>query len=377
MILNNRIKVGVLTSSRADYGIYKSLLSLFFNDDRVELHLIVFGMHLQKKHGETIKEIISDNYFDRIHKVYGMPFDDSKFDISMGYGDLVKCFSDFWDKNTFEIVFALGDRFEMSAAVQAGLPYELKIAHIHGGELSLGSIDNIYRDQISFASKIHFTSTLEASKRLKKILINKKHVYNVGSLSIDELDLNKLPNWEKVCESYNIPNKPFILITFHPETIDSQNNKYFIKEIYQSLSKLSEIVHLVITQANADNYGNIYNENNLRLKKDHPKNISLVNSFGKENYFSAINNSIFLLGNTSSGIIEAASFKKFFLNIGNRQNGRVRSNNTFDIPFDKNEILNMSKIILNKPEYKGVNKYKSNNSAIRIINKTLSFIKKQ
>ena len=105
----------------------------------------------------------------------------------------------------------------MSAAVQAALPYELKIAHIHGGEVSLGSIDNIYRNQISFASRIHFTSTLEAGKRLKKTLLEKKHIYNVGSLSIDKLNLDRLPNWQKVCLNYNIPNKPYVLITFHPK----------------------------------------------------------------------------------------------------------------------------------------------------------------
>ena len=373
--MNDIKKVGILTSSRSDYGIYKSLLSLFSNDDRIDLNLIVFGMHLQKQHGETIKEIISDNYFDNIYKVYGMPFDDSKLDISKGYGNLVKSFSEFWNKNSFDIVFALGDRFEMSAAVQAALPYELKIAHIHGGEVSLGSIDNIYRNQISFASKTHFTSTLEASKRLKKTLLEKKHIYNVGSLSIDKLNLDRLPNWQKVCLNYNIPNKPYVLITFHPETVAADKNLNYVKILFKTLIKLSKLVHLVITQANADNLGKLYINMSLKLKKENSKNISIIDSFGKSNYFSAIKNSEFLLGNTSSGIIEAASFGKFVINVGQRQEGRTRSKNTIDVSFNEEEILENSKILLHKNQFKGKNKYEMKNTTKKILNYTLKYLK--
>ena len=374
MILNNMIKIGVLTSSRADYGIYKNLLKLFFNNNKIDLSIIVFGMHLQKQHGETIKEIISDNYFNNIFKVNGMPFGDSKLDISKGYGELVQSFSKFWNKNIFDLVFALGDRFEMSAAVQAGLPYELKLAHIHGGEISLGSIDNIYRDQISVASQLHFTSTLDAAKRLKKLLIDKKFVYNVGSLSIDKLDIQTLPKWEIICNNFNIPNKPFVLITFHPETVGTEKNESYIKVLYKSLSELSKSIHLIITQANADSSGKLYIEMNLSLKKENSNNISIVESFGKTNYFAAIKNSVFLLGNTSSGIIEAASFGKYVLNVGKRQHGRTRSKNIIDVDFDKKEILKNSKLLLIKSKYKGKNNYKMKNTSENILRHTLNYL---
>ena len=375
MILIKRVKIGVLTSSRADYGVYKNLLKLLFDHKNIDLSIIAFGMHLQKHHGETIKEIISDNYFDNLFKVSGMPFDDSKLDISKGYGKLVKSFSKFWDKNIFDLVFALGDRFEMSAAVQAGLPFELKFAHIHGGEISLGSLDNIYRDQISLASQLHFTSTSEASKRLKKLLISKNFIYNVGSLSIDNLDINKLPQWESVCDSFKIPNKPFVLITFHPETVGTDKNEFYVKILHKSLTRLSKLVHLVITQVNADNSGNLYRQMNLRLHKENSKSISLVNSFGKKNYFSAIKNSIFLLGNTSSGIIEAASFGKYVLNIGERQRGRTRSKNIIDVDFDEKEILKNSKLLLSRSKYRGGNNYAKKNTSENILSCTLNFLK--
>ena len=331
-------------------------------------------MHLQKQHGETIKEIISDNYFNNIFKVNGMPKDDSILDVSRGYGELVKSFSKFWNTNSFDLIFALGDRFEMSAAVQAGLPYELKIAHIHGGEISLGSIDNIYRDQISVASQLHFTSTLGASKRLKKLLLNNNYIYNVGSLSIDKLEINNLQKWESICSNFNIPNKPFVLITFHPETVGIDKNESYTKILYKTLSELSKSVHLIITQANADSSGKIYREMNLSLKKNNSKNISIIDSFGKYNYFSAIKNSRFLLGNTSSGIIEAASFGKYVLNVGKRQYGRIRSKNIIDVDFDKIEILKYSKLLLIKPKYKGKNNYKMKNTSENILRHTLNFL---
>lgn len=374
-ILNNLIKIGVLTSSRADYGIYRNLLKLFFNHNKIHLSIIVFGMHLQKQHGETIKEIISDNYFDKIFKLNGMPINDSKLDISNGYGELIKSFSKFWNKNNFDLIFALGDRFEMSAAVQAAVPYEIKIAHIHGGEISLGSVDNIYRDQISIAAKLHFTSTLEAKKRLKKLLIDNKLVFNVGSLSIDKLDIKTLPNWETICKKFNLPNKPFVLITFHPETIGTDKNKFYVETLYKSLTRLSKSIHLIITQANADNLGNLYRKMNLKLQKKNPKNISIVDSFGKLNYFSAINSSRFLLGNTSSGIIEAASFGKYVLNVGQRQAGRTRSKNTIDISYNVEEILRYSKLLLRNPKYKEKNNYEMKNTTKNILSHTLNFLK--
>lgn len=372
--MNNQFKIGVLTSSRADYGIYKNLLKLLFEEKSIELSIIVFGMHLQKQYGETIKEIISDNYFDNIFKVDGMPFGDSKLDISNGYGGLIKSFSKFWNINTFDLVFALGDRFEMSAAVQAGLPYELKLAHIHGGEISLGSIDNIYRDQISVASKLHFTSTLEASKRLKKLLIKSNYVYNVGSLSLDKLDINKLHSWTSICKKFNIPDLPFVLVTFHPETVGTDKNKSYIKIIYKTLTELSKSVHLIITQSNADSLGKLYRNMNSMLKKENPNNISLIDSFGKTNYFSAIKNSKFLLGNSSSGIIEAASFKKHVLNIGKRQDGRIRSENVVDSNFNKAEILKKSKILLKKSDFSGKNKYSQKITSNRILKYTLKYL---
>ncbi len=360
------MKLGVLTSSRADYGIYKLLLSKLSKDDRFDLTIIVFGMHLQKQHGETIKEIESDKY-GHIHKVQGMPFNDTPFDISRGYGKLIIEFSNYWNENQFDCVLALGDRFEMSAAIQAGIPFRVVFAHLHGGETTLGAIDNIYRHQITLASKIHFVATDIFRDKIIEITGDAQRVFNVGALSIDGLNNLILPEWNDVRVKFDIPDKPFILVTFHPETNEFENNELYSLIIFETLAELCQFNHIVITLANADTMGKYFRDMAFKLKKEYAGSITIVNSFGKENYFSAMKSSKFLLGNTSSGILEAASFGKFVINVGKRQEGRLRSDNVFDVNFIKDEIINCVKRIEENLVYDGSNKYFKNDTAENII----------
>lgn len=360
------MKLGVLTSSRADYGVYKLLLSKLSKDDRFDLTIIVFGMHLQKQHGETIKEIESDKY-GNIHKVQGMSFNDMPSDISRGYGKLIIEFSKYWNENQFDCVLALGDRFEMSAAVQAGIPFRVVFAHLHGGETTLGAIDNIYRHQITLASKIHFVATDIFRDKIIEIIGDSHRVFNVGALSIDGLNSLILPEWNDVRVKFGIPDKPFILVTFHPETNEFENNKLYSSIIFETLAELCQFNHIVITLANADTMGKYFRDMAFNLKKKYSSSITTVNSFGKENYFSAMKSSKFLLGNTSSGILEAASFGKFVINVGKRQEGRLRSDNVFDVNFNKDEIINCVKRIEENLVYEGTNKYFKNDTAENII----------
>lgn len=170
------MRIGVLTSSRADYGIYKPLLDRLKFNSNIELQVIAFGMHLQQSQGFTLSTVQNDGY-KKVFKVGDMPKGDEVFDISSGYARIVNQFSKFWSLNKFDVVLALGDRWEMSAAVQASIPYQTKIAHIHGGETTLGAIDNIYRHQITLASKLHFTASEHFSKRVKEIIGSPKGVF--------------------------------------------------------------------------------------------------------------------------------------------------------------------------------------------------------
>jgi GDP/UDP-N,N'-diacetylbacillosamine 2-epimerase (hydrolysing) len=360
------MKIGVLTSSRADYGIYLPLLEVLKKDIFFDLEIIAFGTHLSDKHGFTLADIIKDEY-DTIHEITSLVDDDSEKGIAVSYGNTIIKFSSFWDRHKYDLVFCLGDRFEMSAAVQASIPFGLRLAHLHGGESTLGAIDNIYRHQITLAAQIHFVASDNFLNKVRDIIGSSKAIYNVGALSLDGVKKIILPDWSDVRRLFDIPNKEFILITFHPETKNSSQNKIYIETIYEVLNELCKKYFLVITLSNADTMGSLYRESSKELKTKNPNNITLIENFGKYNYFAAMKASKILLGNTSSAILEAASFGKFAINVGNRQLGRLRSDNILDVPYNKTLIINAIDKIINKSLFTGENKYYKPNTAINII----------
>lgn len=196
---------------------------------------------------------------------------------------------------------------------------------------------------------------------------DKAHIYCVGALSLDGLHKMDLPDWRKVASQFEIPNTPFILVTFHPETVDLNKNEEYCSIINKALGRLCRSIHLVITLANADAMGSLYRDVSKSLKRQFPSNISLVDNFGRDNYFAAMKASSLLMGNTSSGILEAASFGKYVINIGDRQKGRLRSDNVIDVPFDETKIVEETKTALIKGDFKGKNRYFQPNTADKII----------
>jgi GDP/UDP-N,N'-diacetylbacillosamine 2-epimerase (hydrolysing) len=360
------MNIAILTSSRADYGIYLPLLQELKKDSFFNLEIIAFGTHLSKKHGFTLSDIIKDGY-DAIHEITSLDEDDSEKGIAISYGNTVLSFADFWAVHKFDLVFCLGDRFEMSAAVQASIPFGVRLAHLNGGETTLGAIDNIYRHQITIASQIHFVASDTFLNKVRYIIGSSKAIYNVGALSLDGVKKIILPDWSDVRKLFDIPNKEFILITFHPETLNSSQNKIYIETIYDVLNELCKKYYLVITLSNADTMGSLYRESSKELKTKNPNNITLIENFGKYNYFAAMKASKILLGNTSSAILEAASFGKFAINVGNRQLGRLRSNNILDVPYNKTLIINAINKIIDESLFTGENKYYKPNTASNII----------
>src|SRR5690606_5753673 len=145
------MRVAVLTSSRADFGIYLPLLNRLKEDPFFQLEIIAFGTHLSKFHGYTLDQI-KESGFTTIHEISSLLTNDDEVSIATSFGLTVLKFADFWDKHSYDWVLCLGDRFEMAAAVQAGIPFGVRFAHLHGGETTLGAIDNIYRHQTSLAS---------------------------------------------------------------------------------------------------------------------------------------------------------------------------------------------------------------------------------
>ena len=366
------MKIGILSSSRADYGIYLPLLNKLKADLFFNLEIIAFGTHLSKSHGFTLTEIEKDG-FDNIHTISSFISNDDEQAIATSYGLTLLKFADFWQTNKYDLIFCLGDRFEMSAAVQAGIPFGLKFAHIHGGETTLGAIDNIYRHQITHASILHFTATEQFSQKVIQLTGISDNVHTVGSLSLNGIENFKPIEKHIFFNKFQIPNQDFALITFHPETVDINSNKVAAAEMRNALAHLSKKLFLVITMPNADTMGSIYRNEIEQLKQEFPKQVLCVENFGKKNYFSAMYYAKILIGNTSSGIIEAASFGKYVVNVGDRQKGRVQSGNCIDTLSAKEEIINATKRALEINDFEGENLYYKSATAELIINHLKSF----
>jgi GDP/UDP-N,N'-diacetylbacillosamine 2-epimerase (hydrolysing) len=366
------MKIGILTSSRADYGIYLPLLNKIKEDIFFDLEIIAFGTHLSKSHGFTLAEIKKNSY-KKIHTLSSLISNDDEQSIATSYGLTVLKFSDFWQQNKFDLVLCLGDRFEMSAAVQAGIPFGVKYAHLHGGETTLGAIDNIYRHQITLASNLHFTAGEMFSDRIIELIGLNKNVYTVGSLSLNEIEKYQPINRSEFFEKFKLPNKDFALITFHPETVNTEMNQHFAFEMRKALSRVASKLFLVITMPNADTMGSVYRMEIEQLKNEFSTQVMCIENFGKENYFSAMYYAKLLIGNTSSGIIEAASFWKYVVNVGDRQKGRMQSDNVINTPFNHQNIIEaVEKAIVNKT-FIGKNKYYIQNSVDLIINQIKKF----
>ena len=255
----------------------------------------------------------------------------------------------------------------MSAAVQAGIPFGVNFAHIHGGETTLGATDNIYRHQISLASNLHFTATNKFKLRVAELIESEQNIFNVGSLSVSKIADFRPLRKEDFLLKFEIVNKPYCLITFHPETTAFEENKIFAIEMKKALIELSSQINLVITMPNADAMGSVYREQLVLLKEEKCENVFLIENFGKKNYFSAMFYAVFLLGNTSSGIIEAASFNKHVVNVGRRQEGRAQSENIVNADFNNIDILRASDTCMKLGQYKGRNIYYKEQTAESIV----------
>ncbi|WP_224999744.1 UDP-N-acetylglucosamine 2-epimerase [Cesiribacter sp. SM1] len=364
------IKVGVLTSSRADYGIYKPLLEALQKDDDFQLSIIAFGTHLSHFHGYTIREITGDG-FEVEYTINSLLLHDDANSIATASALTSLKFADFWKEHgsEFNIVFCLGDRYEMFGAVNAGIPFNIRFAHIHGGETTLGAIDNVYRHCLTLASSFHFVSTDHYAKRVEQILGTAENILVTGSLSLQNLDNIRLLSVEEFYEKWEIDlSVPSILVTVHPETVDISSNEANLKEVVKAIEALiGQSYQIIITMPNSDTMGSVFRNGFSRLKASFPQQVHLVENFGTRSYFSCMKHVDFLLGNTSSGIIEAASLHKYLVNLGNRQQGRFAGENVIHCPFDAQKIVEEASRIARLGNYEGQNPYYKAGAVVSIV----------
>lgn len=359
------MRVGVLTSSRADYSIYYPLLKALRTDEHFSLDIIAFGTHLSKQHGYTVQRIEEDG-FQVKHRIETLPEADTPEAVGRSMGNTLSGFSSLWKKTKFDLVFCLGDRYEMFAACASTVPFNIRLAHIHGGEETLGAIDNVFRHSITHMASYHFTAAEVYKKRVIELKGNDDHVYNVGSLSIDNLRSLNLYSIEEFNTRFNIDlSIPSILITFHPETVSLEKNEYFIGELLQALDSITEYQY-IFTMPNADPMGSMIRNHiqDFIARTPHAKGIE---SFGTTGYLSCMKHCRFMMGNTSSGFIEASFFPKYVINLGERQRGRILTPNIRSCAIERNEITEAVKAHGTSSLVSGAKIYGDGNAASKIV----------
>ena len=345
-------KFAVFSGSRSEYGLLKSLLKNLSNSKKIHLDLIVSGSHLIEKFGNTIEEIKNDKI--KISKKINFKFKGRNINyknLSKNASNLILNLNKYLLNKKPEGLILLGDRYETFIAAVAGVISKIKIVHIHGGELTYGSRDDLYRHAITKMSNYHFVSTEVYKKRLIQIGENKKNIFKVGALCNDNIKRLKLLN-QKFLEKILKTNfyKKNILVSIHPNTESKKKNNIEVNQILKSFSKLNNCKFFFSAPNSDENSEDIILKIKSFCKKN--KNTYYKASYGHELFLNLIKKCDLVIGNSSSGIIEAPLLKTPSINIGDRQKGRLRAENTYDCKFDCKKIFPLIKKILNKKKKK-------------------------
>jgi len=327
--------VGVVTVSRSDYGAYLPVLRRIQEEPGLALHLIVAGMHLSPEFGLTIRSIEADG-FDVSERVEMLLSSDTPEGISKSMGMGLIGFAQAYARFRPDVLLVLGDRFEMHAAALAALPFKIPVAHIHGGEISEGAFDDALRHSITKLSHLHFVSTEENGNRVMQMGEEPWRVIVSGAPSLDNLrNVAMLGHRELEARFGLVLKKDPLVVTYHPVTLEYEQTEWQMTELLAAL-KIFDLP-ILFTLPNADTNGRIITRMMEEFVKNHPK-AHMVGNLGTEGYFSLMACAAAMVGNSSSGIIEAPSFKLPVVNIGSRQQGRTRAKNVLDAGYSRTEI---------------------------------------
>ena len=329
-------KVCVVTGTRAEYGFLFWLMKEIEADTDLELQIIATGMHLSPEFGLTYKEIEKDFKIDK--KIEILLSSDTPIGISKSMGLAQISFAESYDELKPDIVVVLGDRYEIFSAASAAMVARIPIAHLHGGEATEGLIDEPIRHSITKMSHLHFTATEEYRKRVIQLGENPERVFNVGGMGIENIKRLKLLSKEEFesCINFKL-NKRNILVTFHPVTLEKSTAKEQFQELLNAIDELSE-TNIIFTKANSDTDGRIINQMiDDYVAKNSNKAVAFT-SLGQLRYLSALQFMDAVVGNSSSGIAEAPTFKIGTINIGDRQKGRIKASSVIDCQPNKKDI---------------------------------------
>jgi UDP-hydrolysing UDP-N-acetyl-D-glucosamine 2-epimerase len=327
--------IAVVTVARSDYSIYLPLLRRIQADRELHLRLIVSGAHLSPEFGMSVNLIEADGFAvaDRVEILVSS---DSPEGTSKSIGLGVIGFSEAFARSRPDLLVVLGDRFEMYAAAVAALPFTIPVVHIHGGEVTIGAIDDALRHSMTKLSHVHFVATAEYGRRVRQLGEEPDRIIVSGAPSLDNVSRVTLLSAGEMEARFGCPTQsPFLLVTFHPATLENASVTMHTQALLDALDDVN--LPVVFTQPNADAGAREIERMIDDFVRKHPTSCR-VDSFGLQGYFSAMNLAAAMVGNSSSGIIEAMSFGLPVVNIGMRQTGRLRAGNVIDVKADRMEI---------------------------------------
>ena len=360
----------VVTGSRAEYGLFYPLLEEIRKTSIFQLQIIATGMHLSSIYGFTYKEILRDGF--TIHEKVRIPLeDDTPEGVTKSLGMAVIGFASAFKKLKPDLVILLGDRFETYSAAIAAFVAMIPIAHLHGGELTEGAIDDVFRHSITKMSSLHFTSIEDYKRRVIQLGENPSRVFNVGALGIDNIKALKPFSKSEFQKWAGIKfKKHSLLITFHPVTLENNTSREQFSKLLLALDEQKETT-LLFTRANADTFGRVINRMIDEYVGDNRDKAKAFTSMGQLRYLSVMKYADAVVGNSSSGIMEAPSFKIGTINIGQRQAGRIRAKSVIDCLPDEQSIKKAFKKLYSL-EFKRalrsvVNPYGDGNATKRIV----------
>ena len=330
-------KICVVTGTRAEYGLLYWLMKEIEADKELQLQLIVTGMHLSPEFGLTYKEIEKEFKIDK--KIEMLLSSDTSIGISKSMGLAQISFAEAYEELKSNIVVVLGDRYEIFSATSAAMIARIPIAHLHGGETTEGAFDESIRHSITKMSHLHFTATQEYKNRVIQLGEHPSKVFNVGGMGIENIKRLKLLNKEEFEKSIEFKlNKKNILVTFHPVTLENSTAKEQFQELLHAIDELED-TNIIFTKANSDTNGRIINQMiDEYVAKNYHKSIGFI-SLGQQRYLSALQYVDAVVGNSSSGLLEAPSFKIGTINIGDRQKGRIKAESVINSEVNKTSIL--------------------------------------
>jgi len=332
-----RRKICVVTTSRADFGLLTGLIRAIKDDPALQLQLVASGMHLSTAFGKTVRDIEAEGF--RISRRILMRMEGGSaaanlHSISLGLNGFAKAFTELKP----EILVLLGDRFELFAPAVAAVILGIPIAHIHGGELSEGAVDETIRHSLTKMATLHFAATEPYRRRIIQMGEPPSRVWNFGAPGLDKLYGAGLMSRTELERELGISfHGPVAIVTYHPVTRSTEDPESQIRAMVAAITKSG--IRAILTMANADANGAKINKRLEALCAANPDRFTWAPHLGHRRYLSVLRYAALMIGNSSSGLTEAPSFRLPVVNIGDRQQGRTRARNIIDVPCNEAAIV--------------------------------------